>query len=305
MKLSVVIPIYNEEALIPQLLERVFAALSAIDADGEVICVDDGSTDGSLPLLRAYHEKDERLKIIALSRNFGHQAAYTAGLEHAGGDCVVMMDGDLQDPPELIPRMVDTVRTGDLDIVHARRTARREKFFKKLGLMLFHYIFKKLSGMKEVANIGNFSLMNRQSLEALLSYKERSRYLPGLRFYIGFRQGVVEYERDDRLNGRAKMSLPALYRLALDALFSFSEIPIRLCFFIGLAGMFICFLALIYVLVSKITGLAPFGWSSTTLSIYFMGFIQLIFLGILGEYLFRTYHESRHRPVYLVREIIE
>ena len=119
MKLSVVIPIYNEEALIPQLLERVFAALSAIDADGEVICVDDGSTDGSLPLLRAYHEKDERLKIIALSRNFGHQAAYTAGLEHAGGDCVVMMDGDLQDPPELIPRMVDTVRTGDLDIVHA------------------------------------------------------------------------------------------------------------------------------------------------------------------------------------------
>ena len=171
--------------------------------------------------------------------------------------------------------------------------------------MLFHYIFKKLSGMKEVANIGNFSLMNRQSLEALLSYKERSRYLPGLRFYIGFRQGVVEYERDDRLNGRTKMSLPALYRLALDALFSFSEIPIRLCFFIGLAGMFICFLALIYVLVSKITGLAPFGWSSTTLSIYFMGFIQLIFLGILGEYLFRTYHESRHRPVYLVREIIE
>ena len=189
MKLSVVIPIYNEEALIPRLLERVFTALSAIKAEIEVICVDDGSTDNSLQSLKAYHEKDERLKIISLSRNFGHQAAYTAGLEHTGGDYVVMMDGDLQDPPELIPRMVAMAESGTCDIVHARRTARREKFFKKLGLMLFHYIFKKLSGMEDVANIGNFSLMNRQSLQALLSYKERSRYLPGLRFYIGFRQG--------------------------------------------------------------------------------------------------------------------
>jgi len=283
----------------------VFSALSQVTEDFEVICVDDGSTDRTVAFLKDFHCKDRRLKIIRLSRNFGHQAAYTAGLEYAAGDYVIMMDGDLQDPPELIPKMVETAENGPYDIVHARRTGREEKFFKKMLLSVFHFIFKKLSGMREVANIGNFSLMNRQSLEALLRYKERSRYLPGLRFHIGFRQQVVEYARESRADGRAKMNLTALYRLALDALFSFSDIPIRLCFFTGLAGMLICFIAFVYVIVSKITGLAPFGWSSTTLSIYFMGFIQLIFLGILGEYLFRTYHESQNRPVYLVLEVIE
>ena len=305
MKLSLVIPIFNEEALIPLLLERTTAALSAVTADFEIICVDDGSTDRGPRLLRDFRKQEKRLKIVTLSRNFGHQAAYTAGLELSRGDYVVMMDGDLQDPPELIPDMCAAAENNDLDIVHARRTDRGEPFFKKLLLLIFHYIFSRLSGSKDIRNIGNFSLMNRQAVNALLSFKEKTRYLPGLRFFIGFRQGFVDYERDDRHVGRTKMGLTALYKLALDALFSFSEIPIRLCLLIGLAGVLICFAAFVYVLVSKVTGIAPFGWSSTTLSIYFMGFIQLIFLGILGEYLFRTYHESRNRPVYLIREIIE
>lgn len=305
MKLSLVIPIYNEEALIAPLLQRTVAIMAAITEDFEIICVDDGSSDRSLERMLDFRRREQRLKIISLSRNFGHQAAYTAGLENARGDYVVMMDGDLQDPPELIPQMVEAAQTRRLDIIHARRTGRRETLFKRILLYIFHHVFNRLSGMENIRNIGNFSLMNRQALNALLSFKEKTRYLPGLRFFIGFRQGFVDYERDDRHAGRAKMSLSALYKLALDALFSFSEIPIRLCLLIGLTGVIICFAAFIYVLVSKFTGIAPFGWSSTTLSIYFMGFIQLIFLGILGEYLFRTYHESRNRPVYLIREIIE
>lgn len=305
MELSLVIPIYNEEPLIPELLKRAFQSLSAVTDEFEVICVDDGSSDNSLQRLLDFRGREKRLKIIALSRNFGYQAAYTAGLEQARGDLVVMMDGDLQDPPELIPDMVRLARADNFDIVHARRTERNEKFCKKMLLYIFHYVFSRMSGKKDIRNIGNFSLMNRQALTALLSFKERTRYLPGLRFFIGFHQGFLDYERENRYGGRAKMNLPALYKLALDALFSFSEIPIRLCLLIGLAGVLICFAAFVYVLVSKFTGIAPFGWSSTTLSIYFMGFIQLIFLGILGEYLFRTYHESRNRPVYLIREIIE
>ncbi len=305
MKLSLVIPIYNEEDLITLLLERTTAALNAVTEDYEIICVDDGSSDRSRQRLIDFREREQRLKIISLSRNFGHQAAYTAGLEHAGGDYVIMMDGDLQDPPELIGAMVASAENQGYDIVHARRTARRENVFRRILLFVFHYVFTRLSGLTDVRNIGNFSLMNRPALRALLSFKEKTRYLPGLRFFIGFNQGFVDYEREGRQVGRTKMGLPALYKLALDALFSFSEIPIRLCLLIGLAGVIVCFAAFVYVLVSKITGIAPFGWSSTTLSIYFMGFIQMIFLGIMGEYLFRTYHESRNRPVYLIREIIE
>ncbi|MFP4444799.1 MAG: glycosyltransferase family 2 protein [Desulfosudaceae bacterium] len=305
MELSLVIPIYNEEPLIEPLLQRVFSSLPAITEDFEVICVDDGSRDGSLARLIECRRRDRRLKIIVLSRNFGHQAAYTAGLEHARGKYVVMMDGDLQDPPELIPDMVAKAEAGSFDIIHARRRTRQEGFFRKILMLGFHAVFRRLSGLEDVQNIGNFSLMNQPAVQALLSFREKSRYLPGLRFFIGFEQGFVEYERDSRFSGQPKMGLGLLYKLALDAIFSFSEIPIRICFFIGMAGIVICFFAFLYVIISKITGIAPFGWSSTTLSIYFMGFVQLLFLGILGEYLFRTYHETRNRPVYLIRKIIE
>ncbi|OQX63594.1 MAG: hypothetical protein B5M56_02380 [Desulfococcus sp. 4484_241] len=305
MKLSLIIPVYNEEEVIDLLLRRAVDVLSGITENFEIICVDDGSSDRTFEKLVGFHSHERRLKIISFSRNFGHQAAYTAGLDHSSGDYVVMMDGDLQDPPELIPSLLEKAVEGGYDIVHARRTGRNDGFFKNLLFETFHFLFKKLSGMEEARNVGNFSLMNRRALVALLSFREKSRYLPGLRFFIGFRQGFVDYERDARAKGEAKMRLSALYRLAMDAIFSFSELPIRLCFFTGIAGMLICFFAFIYVLVSKFTGIAPFGWSSTTLSIYFMGFIQLIFLGILGEYVFRTYHESQNRPVYLIREIIE
>ena len=302
MKLSLVIPIYNEEKIIDTLFNETTCALEQITHDFEIICVDDGSQDNSLQKLVTYHHQDPRLKVIALSRNFGHQAAYTAGLDYAQGDYVVMMDGDLQDPPELIQEMLAKAEAEHLDIVSGKRVSRQEKIPKRLLIYGFHFIFDKLSGLQDLQDTGNFALMNRRAIDALLSFKEKNRYLPGLRSFIGFRQGAVQYERRSRFEGKEKMNLSRLFKLAFDAIFSFSDVPIRLCLYIGLMGVIICVLAFFYVLLSKMMGIAPYGWSSTTLGIFFIGFIQLIFLGIMGEYLFRAYKETQGRPLYLIRE---
>jgi dolichol-phosphate mannosyltransferase len=305
MKLSLIIPIYNEEELIDTLFERTRKAIASATEDFEIICVNDGSTDRSLEKLVNYYSNDKRLKIISFSRNFGHQAAYTAGLEHAKGEYVAMMDGDLQDPPELIGEMLKKVEDEKFDVVYGKREASKEKFPKLFLSRTFHYIFRKMSHMSEIQNVGNFALMNRKALNALLCFKEKNRYLPGLRAFIGFNQSAVVYERQERIAGEAKMTFAKLLRLAFDALFSFTDLPIKLCLYTGLLGMVSCVIAFFYVILSKLTGIAPFGWSSTTLSIFFLGFIQLIFLGILGEYLFRVYKEAQDRPVYLISEIYE
>jgi dolichol-phosphate mannosyltransferase len=305
MKLSVIIPIYNEEELIDTLIERTRNAITSVTDDFEIICVNDGSIDRSLEKLVKSHHKDKRLKIISLSRNFGHQAAYTAGLEYAKGEYVAMMDGDLQDPPELIGEMLKKAENEKIDVVYGKRKASKQEFQKLFFARTFHYIFRKVSLMNEIQNVGNFAVMNRKALDALLSFKEKNRYLPGLRAFIGFHQDEVVYKRQERLAGEAKMTLAKLFRLGFDAVFSFTDLPIKLCLYTGLAGMVSCVIAFFYVILSKLTGIAPFGWSSTTLSIFFLGFIQLIFLGILGEYLFRVYRESQDRPLYIISEIYE
>jgi polyisoprenyl-phosphate glycosyltransferase len=303
--LSLVIPIFNEEALIDVLHERVMTALSAITADFEVICIDDGSSDRSLALLKKHYAADNRFKIVELSRNFGHQAAYTAGLSLAKGKYVAMMDGDLQDPPELLAAMHQKISTEDVDVVFGKRTKRGEEIQKAFYIQVFHKIFKRVIGIEEADNVGNFSIMNRRALTAFLALEERNRYLPGLRFFIGFRQGFVEYERDDRLAGEAKMTFGKLVRLALDALFSFSDFPIKLCFWTGVFGIFTLILAAIYTLICKILGIALFGWSSIALSIYFLGSVQLLFLGIIGEYVYRIYKETQRRPIFIIRNYFE
>jgi dolichol-phosphate mannosyltransferase len=305
MKLSVVIPIFNEEELIDTLIERTRNAITSVTDDFEIICVNDGSTDGSLEKLLKCRYNDKRIKIISLSRNFGHQAAYTAGLEYAKGEYVIMIDGDLQDPPELIGQMLKKAKDEKLDVVYGKRKASKEKFEKLFLARTFHYIFRRVSHMSEIQNVGNFSLMNRKAVKALLCFREKYRYLPGLRGFIGFNQGEVLYERQQRLAGEAKMTFIKLFRLGFDAVFSFTDLPIKMCLYIGLTGMVSCVIAFFYIILSKLTGIAPFGWSSTTLSIFFLGFIQLIFLGILGEYVFRVYRESQDRPVYLISEIFE
>ncbi|MEJ7736671.1 MAG: glycosyltransferase family 2 protein [Chitinophagaceae bacterium] len=303
--ISVVIPVFNEESLIEPLFERVRNAMQAINENFEVLFVDDGSTDHTLEALKLCNGKDKRFKVLALSRNFGHPSAFTAGLHYAKGDYIVMMDGDLQDPPELIREMYDIIKAKQVDIVYGKRIEQHEKASRKVFIRLFHYVFTRVSTLKNIRNVGNFSLMSRKALNALLLLKEKNRYLPGLRSYIGFKQSFIEYSRPDRSQGEVKMSLLKLFALAFDAIFSFSYLPVKICLYSGLAGVILIIFAVIYILVGKITGLAPLGWSSIILSIYFIGSVQLLSIGILGEYVYRTYKESQNRPIFLIDKFIE
>lgn len=303
MEISVVIPVYNEEALIDELIGRSLEALNQFSERFEIIIVDDGSTDESLQRLIGHQQINKHLKIVSLSRNFGHPAAFTAGLKYARGKFVAMMDGDLQDPPEFLGPMYSELAGGNYDVVSGKRIARKGNKTKNRITSLFHLLFKKVANLDDLENAGNFCMMNRQALTAFLSMNERVRYLPGLRSFIGFRQGFVEYVREERLKGNPKMSNSKLLVLAADAFFSFSRLPIRICLVLGLIGTIIFMIAGVYVLVAKIFGFAIPGWSSTVLSIYFLGSVQLIFLGVIGEYVYRIYKESQNRPLYFIKKI--
>ncbi len=304
--LSVVIPIYNEEELIDELVSRVTDTLAGIGEEHEIIFVDDGSGDGSVNSLLEKKQQNNNIKIISLSRNFGHQAALTAGLEFAHGDFIAILDGDLQDPPELMVEMYNALSTDKHDVAIGYRKERKDDNKKRrLMTRIFHYIFSRVSNLDDIEHTGHFSMMNRKALKALLSMNEKTRYLPGLRSFIGFRQVKIEYTRQTRSAGESKMKLKHLIRLAADAMFAFSRIPVRFCLLLGLSGVVIFLLVGIYVIVSKVAGWAPIGWSSTLISIYFLGSIQLTFLGVLGEYLFRIYKESQNRPLYFVKEVFD
>jgi dolichol-phosphate mannosyltransferase len=303
--LSLVIPIFNEEKLVDELVKRTIASIELFTTDYEVIFVDDGSTDQSLEKMLMWQRGNKKIKILSLSRNFGHQAAFTAGLEYAKGDLVAIMDGDLQDPPELLAAMYKKIRQENFEIISGKRTGRKGKNSRDIYAVLFHLLFKHIGEIKKMENSGNFSMMKREAVDALLTMKEKVRYLPGLRTFIGFRQGYVEFVRDDRFKGRSKMSIRNLFVLAADAIFSFSRFPIRFCLIIGSIGALVFLGAGIYVLIAKACGFAVLGWSSTLLSIYFLGSIQLIFMGILGEYVYRNYKESQNRPIYFIRKFYD
>jgi glycosyltransferase involved in cell wall biosynthesis len=303
--LSLVIPIFNEEKLVDELVNRTISSLEGFIKDYEVIFVDDGSTDNSLERILSFRKQNRKIKILSLSRNFGHQAAYTAGLQYASGDVVAMMDGDLQDPPELLGTMYKMIIEEDYDVISGKRTGRKGKNGRDKYAVLFHILFKYVGEIKNMENSGNYSMMKREALDALLSMKEKVRYLPGLRTIIGFKQGYVEFVRDDRFRGNPKMSIRKLIVLAADAIFSFSRFPIRFCLILGSIGALVFMGAGIYVLVAKAYGFAVVGWSSTLLSIYFLGSIQLVFLGILGEYVYRNYKESQNRPLFFVKKFYD
>ena len=303
--LSLVIPIFNEEKLIDELVNRTVSAVESFSSDYEVIFVDDGSTDNSLNSLLSWQKKNRSLKILSLSKNFGHQAAYTAGLEFTRGQYVAMMDGDLQDPPEILIEMYRKITLDGYDIVSGKKIGRKGKPQRNLYAFLFHLLFKNISEIEEMENSGNFSMMIRETVNALLMMKEKVRYLPGLRTFIGFKQGYVEFIRDERFEGNPKMSFKKLFTLATDAIFSFSRFPLRLCLILGTLGTIVFMFAGVYVLIAKIAGFAITGWSSTLLSIYFLGSIQLLFLGVLGEYIYRNYKESQNRPIYFVRKFYD
>ncbi len=295
-----VAPVYNEEELVERFVRRACAAVA--DYTFELVLVNDGSTDATPALLDRMAAEDPRVRVIHLSRNFGHQAALTAGLEHAVGDVVAMIDADLQDPPELIPTMVARWEAGS-DVVYAVRRAREgETAFKLATASWFYKLFDKLAQVDLEPNSGDFRLLDRRALDALLTMTERSRFLRGMTVWVGFTQTAVSYERDPRHAGETKYTLRKMLRFSLDAIASFSHVPLQLATYVGLLSAGLAFVAIPVVLGLHFAGSYLPGFGSLTIAILLLGGIQLIALGVIGEYVGRIYDEVKHRPLYIVRE---
>jgi glycosyltransferase involved in cell wall biosynthesis len=298
--LSVVAPVYNEQELIEAFVRRACAAVA--DYAFELVLVNDGSADRTPELLDAIAAQDPRVRVVHLSRNFGHQAALTAGLEHAAGDVVAMIDADLQDPPELIPRMVEQWEQGS-DVVYAVRKQREgETAFKLATASWFYKLFDKLAQVDLEPNSGDFRLLDRRALDALLSMTERSRFLRGMTVWVGFRQTAVPYERDARMAGETKYTLRKMLRFSLDAIASFSHLPLQLATYAGLLSAGVAFIAIPVVIGLHFADSYLPGFGTITILILLIGGIQLIALGVIGEYIGRIYEEVKHRPLYIVGE---
>ncbi|HXQ00274.1 MAG TPA: glycosyltransferase family 2 protein [Solirubrobacteraceae bacterium] len=298
--LSVVAPVYNEEELVEAFVTRACAAVA--DYAFELVLVNDGSSDSTPALLDRIAAADPRVRVVHLSRNFGHQAALTAGLEHAVGDVVAMIDADLQDPPELIPRMIEQWEQGS-DVVYAVRKQRDgETAFKLATASWFYKLFDSLAQVDLEPNSGDFRLLDRRALDALLSMTERSRFLRGMTVWVGFKQTAVPYERDARTAGETKYTLRKMLRFSLDAIASFSHLPLQLATYAGLLSASVAFVAIPVVIGLHFADSYLPGFSTITILILLIGGIQLIALGVIGEYVGRIYDEVKHRPLYIVRE---
>ena len=300
--LSVVIPVHNEAANLIPLLDRLVAALEGLEMTFEVIFVDDGSLDASPQILRAIRGDDPRVGVIALSRNFGHQAAVTAGLDHARGRAVVVMDGDLQDPPEVIPALVDRWLSG-FDVAYAVRQNRKEPWPKRLGYFGFYRLLGVISELDIPLDSGDFCLMDRRVVVALNALPERARFVRGLRTFVGFRQVGVPYDRAARHLGQPKYTFRALLGLAVDGIVSFSGYPLRLLTYLGIGTATLAVGLTAWVFFDAIAqGTAPRGWASVIVAVLFMGSMQMVGLGIVGEYVRLIFLETKGRPSYIVGE---
>jgi len=304
LKLDIVIPIYNEEENLGELQRRLRDVCSRIEGcDWQVLYVNDGSADRSLSIMLEQHQADPRFKILDLSRNFGHQAAITAGLMQASGDVVVFMDGDLQDPPEVIPDLLASWR-GGAQIVRAQRRSRKEGGLRRLGFEAFHRIFKWVSDFPIPAQTGIFGLVGKRALEELKKLTEKNRFFPGLRSWVGFQQGIVYYDRPDRAAGEPKQSFSRLVRYALDAVFSFSYKPLKMMTAMGLFISTIGFALACFFIMRRLLGveIAQTGFTTLVTLVLFLGGVQLIAIGLLGEYLARIYDEVKERPLYIIKK---
>ncbi|MFQ5745610.1 MAG: glycosyltransferase family 2 protein [Gemmatimonadota bacterium] len=299
--LHVVVPIYNEEAILEELNRRLAATLDALPFAWRIIYVNDGSRDGSARILSDLAAADPRVAAVHLSRNFGQQLAIAAGLSVARADAVVLLDGDLQDPPEVIPRLIEKWEEG-YEVVYAVKRKRKESWLKRALFQSFYRILRALSPLEIPAHAGNFSLMDGAVVEMLNRMPERDRYVSGLRAYVGGRQTGVEFEREARYAGEPRQSPLKLLRMATDAFFAFSEVPLRLATILGFLVSGVAFLVLLNVLRHKLfTGAAIPGWASVMTSVLFLGGVQLIAVGIIGEYIGRIYNETKGRPAWVVQ----
>ncbi len=297
--LSVVAPVCDEQDTLREFHRRVIAAVG--DRPLELVIVDDGSTDGTAAILEELADADPRVRVVGLSRNFGHQTALTAGLDHARGDVVVMLDADLQDPPETIAVMLDRWREG-ADVVYAvRRHRDGETRFKLATARGFYRVFGALTQVGAEADAGDFRLLDRRALDALLAMRERNRYLRGMTIWIGFTQAAVSYERDARTAGATKYTVRRMVRFSLDAISSFSNAPLQLATVLGFVFSGLAFVAIPVIIGLRIAGSYLPGFSTITIVVLLLGGIQLIAIGIIGEYIGRIYDEVKGRPLYVVR----
>lgn len=307
--LSIVIPCHNEAAVLPQLIDRLERVCSALNYDYEVVCVDDGSTDDTWPLLAEQHAKNNRWKCVCLSRNFGHQLALSCGMSFARGDAVIVMDADLQDPPEELPRFIEKWEAG-YDVVYAVRTRRKEGLIKRMAYSAFYKLLRTMVNFEIPLDSGDFCIMSRRMVDTLNAMPERNRFIRGMRAWSGFRQCGLTYERAERAAGKPSYTFRKLLELALNGIFAFSAFPLKLASHFGMLVSLLALVGVVFTFLQRIFkdsfaqwGLAPVpGFATIVISILFLGGVQLIFLGIIGEYLFRIYDEVKRRPLWLIRE---
>lgn len=304
-RISVAIPLYNEAAGVVELLRRVGAVLDGLPGGPhEMVCVDDGSRDGTYAALEAAAAQEPRLVAVRLSRNFGHQAALTAALDRVRGDVVVVMDGDLQDPPEVIPRFLEHYQTG-FDVVYARRVNRKESWWLRAAYYVFYRLMARLASLRLPLDSGDFSLMSGRVVEVLRRTPEHHRYLRGLRTWAGFRQTGIEVDRPERFAGTSQYSVRALIRLAFDGIFAFSIAPLRAAAGVGAVAIAAASLFSLYAVYAKVVlHRSPAGFTSVIVVITFLAGVNLFFLGIIGEYVGRVYEEVKGRPLYVVDRVV-
>ncbi len=303
LKLDVVIPIYNERENLEELHRRLKAVCESLNGiTWQVIYINDGSDDGSLMIMLEQGKNDSRFSVIELSRNFGHQPAIAAGLAHTSGDAVVFMDGDLQDPPEIIPALIDQWQKS-VQIVMAERRSRKERGLRRYGFDMFHSFFNWVSDFPIHPKTGLFGLIDKEVIKELKKFTEKNRFFPGLRSWVGFKQGVIYYDREERAGGKPKQSLGRLIGYALDAVFSFSYKPLRVMTFLGICISTVGFFFAFFFVVRRLLGIeiAQTGFTTLITVILFLGGVQLIAIGLLGEYLARIYDEVKRRPLYIVK----
>lgn len=300
--LSVVAPVYDEEILLPEFYRRVIAAMEPLGVPFELVLVNDGSHDRSPVIMNELHAQDPRVKVVHFSRNFGHQIAITAGTDHAQGEVVAVIDSDLQDPPEVIVDMYHKWREGYQVIYGVRSEREGETAFKRATASMFYRLIRKITNINLPLDTGDFRLMDRRVVDAMKKMREHHRFMRGLSVWVGFKQTGVSYRRDARKAGVTKYPLRKMLRFALDAITSFSYLPLQLATYSGFAIAGLSVVAILIAIILRLTGNAIAGQATTLVSVLFLGGIQLIFLGIIGEYLGRIYDEVKRRPLYIVAE---
>ncbi len=302
---TIIAPVFNEEETLPRFYEEVVAVMEGIAEPFEIILINDGSVDGSYTIMQALRARDPRVRILDFSRNFGHQIAISAGIDYASGKAVIILDADLQDPPQVIPSMIERWKAG-AEVVYAQRTSREgETRFKLLTATMFYRLIARITSVNIPRDTGDFRLLDRRVVNALVRMREQHRFMRGLSAWVGFRQEAVPYERHSRYAGTTKYPFSKMLRFSMDAITSFSHVPLQLATSFGFILAGISLLGILIAAILRIFTGAIVGQASTLILVLFLGGIQLIFLGIIGEYLGRIYDEVRARPLYVVREVLE